>query len=111
MISRHKQAAEKSARQYLEMRGFKLLESNFKRSKYEIDLIALKNEAVYFMAIYLVGDEHSSIDMVAPSNLNKAMLAGASWIEENKWSGQIHHSAIELDQHTFAVLNLIEDIV
>ena len=111
MTGHKRQAAEKSARQYLEMRGFKLLESNFKRSKYTIDLIAIKNQAVYFMSIHLTGDAMASFDMVTPSNLNQTVLAGASWIEENKWDGPVHHGVIELDHINFAVVNLIEDLI
>ena len=110
MTGHKRQAAEKSARQYLEMRGFQILETNFKRSKYEIDLIATKNQNLYFMAIHWADDTMSSLDMLAPSNLDRARRAGASWLEENQWTGAVHNGVIILDQISFAVMNIIEDL-
>lgn len=102
---------EQSARQYLEMRGFELMELNYRRSKYLIDAIARKNGEIYFVKLGIADHDANAFDMVSTSQSSQLRLAAASWIEEYEWAGPIHYSLIELDSQTMAVMNFIDDFI
>ena len=45
------QKAELTATNYLEMRGYAILERNYRRPRCEIDIVARKNDVVYFVEV------------------------------------------------------------
>ncbi len=104
-------SAEQSASQYLEMRGFEVIELNFRRSRYAIDLIAKKNDEIYFVKLSVFGHDSYSYELVAPSHASEMRLAAASWIEESEWAGIIHYSVIEIEQHSQSVMSFIQDFM
>jgi len=104
--------AEAHARAYLEMRGFKLLEQNWRRPRCEIDIIASKNNVIHFIEVKYRKDDNqgSGIEAINNEKLNKMRLGAWVWVDENKYRGQYTLSAIELSGPKFAVIGFIEDV-
>ena len=104
--------AEQAARVYLEMRGFKILEQNWRQPRYEIDIVAEKDGRIHFVEVkYRFADgQGGGLEAVTATKLKQMRKAAWAWVDENKWRGEYALSAIELAGPGFAVLSFIEDI-
>jgi putative endonuclease len=104
--------AEKAAATYLEMRGFRIIERNWRRPNCEIDIIAEKQGTVHLVEVkYRVNDaQGGGLDAITPTKLKSMRRAAWVWVDETKWHGQYLLSAIELTGPGFAVLSFIEDV-
>lgn len=104
--------AEAAAKVYLEMRGYKIIEQNFRRPRCEIDIIAQKGAVIYFVEVkYRRTDEQGGgLEAVTATKLRQMRYAAEVWVEETKWRGEYVLSAIELAGPTFAVLGFIDNV-
>jgi putative endonuclease len=104
--------AERAAVVYLEMRGFKIIEQNWRRPRCEIDIIAEKDGVIHFVEVkYRFGDgQGGGLEAITSSKLKQMQRAAWVWVDEYKGRGQYVLSAIELAGPGFAVLSFIEDI-
>ncbi len=104
--------AETAASAYLEMRGFIILERNFRRPKCEIDIIARRADVVHFVEVkYRFNDNQGSgFDSITAAKLRQMARGAYIWIDETKWRGEYVLSAIELAGPDFAVLGFIENV-
>jgi Holliday junction resolvase-like predicted endonuclease len=108
-----KRKAYASARLYLEMRGFTIIEQNFRRPRSLIDIIAKKDEVVFFVVVdYKPNDELLKADSTNPSSdLIKQLKSGAlSWVEETKWGGKYMFSRVEIAGDSFTVMGFIDNL-
>ena len=103
--------AERAASAYLEMRGFEILERNFRRPQCEIDIIATKDKVVQFVEVkYRRNDDQGSgFDAITSAKLRQMARGAHIWVEETKWSGEYLLSAIEVSGPTFAIMGFIEN--
>lgn len=104
--------AEKAASAYLEMRGYKIIERNWRRPRCEIDIIAQKGETVYFVEVkYRRGnDQGGGLDAITPTKLKQMRYAATSWLVEAKWRGSSQLAAIEMTGPDFTVLSFLNDV-
>jgi putative endonuclease len=104
--------AEAAARVYLEMRGFKIIEQNWRRPRCEIDIIALKDGIMHFVEVkYRLKDEQGSgLDAITATKLKQMQRAAWTWVDEYKWRGEYVLSAIELGGADFMVMSFIENV-
>lgn len=104
--------AEAAARVYLEMRGFKTIEQNWRRPRAEIDIIARQDGVVHFVEVkYRFSDEQGSgLDAITATKLRQMRRAAWLWVDETKWPGEYVLSAIEIAGPDFAVLGFVENI-
>ncbi len=104
--------AETAARVYLEMRGYQIIEQNWRRPRCEIDIVAVKDGVIHFVEVkYRARDgQGSGLDAITPTKLKQMRRAAWAWTDENKWHGENVLSAIELAGPSFAVLSFIEDV-
>lgn len=104
--------AEQAAVVYLEMRGFTVLEQNFRRPRCEIDIIASKDNTVHFVEVkYRKNDDQGGgLDAITNAKLRQMRLASQIWSQESKWHGDIVLSAIEVSGPTFIIMGFIENI-
>ena len=104
--------AESAARAYLEMRGFRILEQNWRRPRCEIDIIAIRQNVIHFVEVkYRRDDNHGSgIDAINSEKLKKMRLGAWIWVDENKYKGEYMLSAIEITGNKFAVIGFIENV-
>ena len=105
--------AEEAAKVYLEMRGYKIVEQNYRRSRCEIDIVAQKDEVMYFVEVkYRKNDSQGTgLEYVTGTKLRQMQFAAETWVEEYKWHGQYQLSAIEIAGRDFVVLSFIENVL
>ena len=105
--------AEEAAKVYLEMRGYKIIEQNYRRSRCEIDIVAQKDDVMYFVEVkYRRNDiQGSGLEYVTGTKLKQMQFAAETWAEEYKWHGECQLSAIEIAGRDFVVLSFIENVL
>lgn len=103
--------AEAAARVYLEMRGYSIIEQNFRRPRFEIDIIAQKDDTVYFVEVKYrrVDTAGSGFEAITASKLNQMKFAAEAWVEECKWTGPYQLAAIELAGNDFSVMSFVDN--
>lgn len=101
--------AEKQAAKYLEVKGFKIRELNWKTRYCEIDIVAEKSGAVYFVEVKYRKNrsQGSGIEYVTPKKLNQMCFAAEMWVSNNQWDGEYQLAAIGIDGDD---ISLITDI-
>jgi putative endonuclease len=104
--------AEAAARAYLEMRGFKIIEQNYRRPSCEVDIIASKDGVVHFVEVkYRSDDEQGGgLEAITPAKLKRMRRAAWTWVDEYKWRGEYILSAMEMSGPRFTVLSFIENV-
>jgi Holliday junction resolvase-like predicted endonuclease len=105
--------AEEAAKVYLEMRGYKIVEQNYRRSRCEIDIAAQKADTMFFVEVkYRRNDNQGSgLEYVTSTKLRQMEFAAETWVDEYKWHGDYQLSAIEIAGPSFAVLSFIENVL
>ena len=105
--------AEAAAAVYLEMRGYTIVEQNWRRPKCEIDIIASKDDIIYFVEVkYRLNDNQGGgLEAITPSKLKHMRYAAQYWVEESKWQGEYELAAIELSGPDFTVLSFIDNVL
>lgn len=103
--------AEVAAKVYLEMRGYKIVEQNWRRPRAEIDIIAMKDEVMHFVEVKYrrSDDQGSGLDAITPTKLKQMQRAAWLYVDETKWRGEYMLSAIELAGSQFAVIGFIDN--
>lgn len=104
--------AERAAAVYLEMRGFKIIEQNWRRPRCEIDIIATKDGVVHFVEVKyrFKDDQGSGLDAITPTKLKQMQRAAWTWVDESKWRGEYVLSAVEIAGPKFTVIGFIENV-
>lgn len=104
--------AEAAAAVYLEMRGYKIIEQNFRRPRCEIDIVASKDDTIYFVEVkYRRNDDQGGgFEAITATKLGQMKFAAEIWVQETKWQGPYQLAAIELSGPDFAVLGFIDDV-
>jgi putative endonuclease len=104
--------AEAAARAYLEMRGFKIIEQNWRRPRCEIDIVASKDNVIHFIEVkYRLDDaQGGGLEAITPTKLKQMQRAARTWVDEYKYRGEYVLSAVELGGPKFTVLSFIENV-
>jgi putative endonuclease len=104
--------AERAAATYLEMRGYKVLEQNWRRPRCEIDIIGEKDGVIYFVEVkYRRGnDQGGGLEAITSTKLKQMHYAADSWRAEAKYYGESQLAAIEISGPKFTVLSFIDNI-
>lgn len=91
--------AEKLAAEYLEKQGFKIRELNWKTRFCEIDIVAEKDESVYFVEVKYRKNafQGSGLEYITPKKLKQMRFAAEMWVQENDWDGDCQLAAIGID--------------
>lgn len=103
--------AEAAARVYLEMRGFTVLEQNWRRPRAEIDIIARKDDVLHFVEVkYRRNDaQGGGLEAITPTKLKHMQRAAWLYVDETKWRGEYMLSVVELGGTEFAVMSFVEN--
>lgn len=102
--------AEAAVADYLKRQGYKILEHNWRTRWCEIDVVAQKDETVYFVeAKYrrssLQGD---GLEYITPKKLNQMTFAAELWVSNHDWSGEYCLAGAAVAGDNFQVTNFIE---
>ena len=105
--------AERAAATYLEMRGFKILEQNWRRPHTEVDIIAQKGPVIYFVEVkYRKNDGHGGgFDYITSAKLKRMRRGAESWVEETKYEGEYQLAAVEVAGRDFTIEHFIDQVV
>lgn len=92
-------SAEVRASEYLKQLGFKIRELNWKTKYCEIDIVAEKNKAMYFVEVkYRRNNKHGyGLDYVTTKKLSQMRFAAEMWVNNHNWSGEYQLGAIGID--------------
>lgn len=109
-LSGHK--AEHEAANYLLMRGYEIIELNWRRPRCEIDIVAKKNSVVYLVEVKYRKDEDfgEGLEYITPSKLKQMRYAAETWAEDVKWKGDYQLAAVELTGPDYAVTQFIDNV-
>lgn len=104
--------AEKAASTYLEMRGYKVVERNWRRPRCEIDIVAEKDGTVYFVEVKhrRSDDQGGGLEAITPTKLKQMYFAATSWLAETKWRGPSQLAAVETTDPNFTVTSFIDNV-
>lgn len=104
--------AEQAAAEYLARQGFTVLHRNWRRRDCEIDIVARRHAAVYFVEVkYRATDgSGSGLEYVTAKKLQRMAYAASRWVQEHGWAGEQQLAAIEVSGEAFAITAFIDDI-
>ncbi len=96
---------ENAAEKYLEFKGFKILDRNWKTKQCEIDIIAKKNRCVYFVEVKyrFSSRQGEGFEYITPAKLRQMSFAAEYWIAQNKWEGEYCLSAASVSGEDYEV--------
>jgi putative endonuclease len=105
--------AERAAANYLEMRGFTVLEQNWRRPHCEVDIVARKAGVVYFVEVKYRRNsaQGGGLEYVTDTKLRRMRRGAESWVTEEKYRGSYQLAAVEVGGAEFIVEHFIDDIV
>lgn len=80
---------ERSAREFLEQRGYKVLEQNVRMRSGEIDLVAKEGESLVIVEVRTKGSRRFGTpeESITATKLRKLMLLGEEYLQARKQSG------------------------
>jgi putative endonuclease len=97
--------AEQLVAEHLKEKGYKILDQNWRRPTCEIDIIAQKDSAVYFVEVKfrVRTDQGGGLDHITPSKLKQMTFAAATWSAENDWRGDCRLMAAAVNYNGLAM--------
>jgi uncharacterized protein (TIGR00252 family) len=98
--------AEQATADYLRLNGFKIIATNWKTKWCEVDVIAKKDDCIYFVEVkYRKTDQQGSgFDYIHTKKQQKMARAADSWVLIHKWSGEYVLSAAEVSGMDYRVV-------
>lgn len=99
-------AAEKEAATYLQKHGFNIKQLNWRTKYCEIDIIAEKDKAIYFVEVKSRKNmsQGSGLEYITSAKLRQMGFAAEMWVSENNWSGDYQLAAISIDSDEITFL-------
>jgi Holliday junction resolvase-like predicted endonuclease len=100
-------SAEVRAAEYLKSHGYKVKELNWKTKYCEIDIVAEKDKAIYFVEVKSRKNSKQGfgLDYITPSKLRQMRFAAEMWVSNNSWPGEYQLAAIGIDGEEFTFLD------
>jgi putative endonuclease len=104
--------AEAAAAKFLESQGYRVIEQNFRTRTYEIDLIAVKADVIYFVEVkYRKNDEFGSgLEYITPRKLKQMQYAAELWLQDHQQYEAYRLAGIEVSGPDFSVTNFIDSL-
>lgn len=101
---------EKIAKEYLENKGYQVLEQNYQTKYSEIDLICQKNEELVFVEVRTKTNERfgSPEETINRNKINKLIRATNAYTARRKWSGPYRIDAICIVLSQNSIIKRIE---
>ena len=105
-------AAEDAAAKFLKNKGYKIREQNWRTRWCEIDIVAEKDNCIYFVEVkYRQSDEWGGgLDYITPKKLNHMRFAAEFWVSSSRWQGDYFLSAVEVTGADYKITNFIPEI-
>lgn len=100
-------AAEAEAVDFLKQHGFKIRERNWRTKLCEIDIIAEKAGAIYFVEVKSrqSGSQGTGLEYITPKKLSQMRFAAELWVSQAEWDGEYQLAAIGIDGGQFTFID------
>ena len=84
---------------FISQQGYKIIDRNWKTRWCEIDIIATKDSAVYFVEVkYRKNDLYGSgLDYITAKKLGQMNFAAQFWLSQNNWTQQSSLAVISIN--------------
>jgi Holliday junction resolvase-like predicted endonuclease len=108
-----KRKAIQAARLYLEMRGYRVLEQNFRRPGAQVPIVADKDNCLFFVDVaYFASDEQLAADSshLSADQVRQLKRGAVSWIEETKWQDTYQFAMVEVAGSGFIIMGFIDKL-
>lgn len=104
--------AEAQAVTHLQHHGYKIIDQNWKTKWCEIDIVAQKDQTIYFVEVkYRLNDNYGTgLDYITTKKLKQMGRSAEGWVQIHNWIGDYKLGAIEVSGNEFHVTNFIEEI-
>jgi uncharacterized protein (TIGR00252 family) len=81
--------AEARVAEFLNNEGYKILAQNWRTKVCEIDVVAKKEDIVYFIEVNYRSSEKQGggLEYITPKKLNQIHFAAQIWVQQNNWNG------------------------
>lgn len=99
--------AEQEACDFLESKGFDLLERNFYSRFGEIDIIASKEGALHFVEVKSALEYDTAVANITPAKLRKIILTAQTYMQKIRYEGDFIFDALIVTPQT---ISFIENI-
>ncbi len=103
-------SAEAAVAQHLARSGYKILAQNWKTIICEIDVVARKDDVIYFVEVkYRAGAEQGSgLEHITAKKLNQIKFAVRVWCQNNGWDGDCRILGAEVSGLNIEHIDLVE---
>jgi len=104
------QQAEAAVAAYLEQAGYRVLDANWKTRFCEIDIIAQRNEVIYFVEVkYRSKTSHGTgLEYITSQKLKQMKFAAELWNSFNHWDGDYRLMAAEVSGSDYQDVTIVE---
>lgn len=104
--------AETAAAAFLEAKGCRIVERNWRTRLCEIDVIAERDGVVYFCEVKYrrTNRQGSGLEYVTPKKLAQMRFAATSWVHTHGWNGEYQLCAIAVSGPGFRVTDVVKDL-
>lgn len=104
------QTAEAAVADRLAAQGYKILNRNWKTKVCELDIVARKKQAVYFVEVKYRGSssQGSGLEYITPKKLNQIKFAARHWNQQHDWNGDYRIIGAEVSGLNFEDVKIIE---
>jgi uncharacterized protein (TIGR00252 family) len=100
--------AESRVAKYLNDKGFKILDQNWRTRVCEIDLICLNEKVVYFIEVKYRSsiEQGDGLEYITPKKLKQLHFASQIWIQQNNWTGDYRLLAAAVSDSHIKIIEL-----
>ncbi len=104
--------AEQKAAEYLDRQGYEIIDRNWRRRDCEIDIVARKDGAIYFVEVKYRSDDGSGsgLEFITTRKLRRMAYGASRWVQEHSWRGEYQLAAIELSGVGYEVTTFIDQL-
>lgn len=104
------QTAEGAVADHLVQDGYKILGRNWKTKICEIDIVARKDDVIYFVEVkYRAGEQQGSgLEHITPQKLNQIKFAIRVWCQNHTWDGDCRILGAEVSGLGFDNIDIVE---
>lgn len=105
------ESGEQHVAKFLKDNKYKILDKNWKTQKCEIDLVAKKDDCIYFVEVKYRSNENqgSGFDYITNGKLKQMTYAAESWLQIHDWQGESCLAVAEVLGDNFEI-NFINQI-
>lgn len=102
--------AEKAIVDYLEKQGHKILTQNWRTRWCEIDVVAQKNQTVYFVEVkYRRSSRYGDgLAYITDKKLQQMSFAAEMWVHNHNWTGDYALAAASVSGDNFQITDFFE---